>query len=65
MEFLLLILAVLIGLAVLDATAVEVGVDSASTSTIRTRRSTAPTDLRAFPLGEASLPSPSSPTRAR
>ncbi len=28
MEFLLLILAVLIGLAVLDATAVEVGVDS-------------------------------------
>lgn len=28
MEFLLLILAVLIGLAVLDATAVEVGVDT-------------------------------------
>lgn len=28
MEFLLLILAVLIGLAVLDATAAEVGVDS-------------------------------------
>jgi hypothetical protein len=28
MEFLLLILAVLIGLAVLDVTAVEVGVDS-------------------------------------
>jgi uncharacterized heparinase superfamily protein len=28
MEFLLLILAILVGLAVLDATAVEVGVDS-------------------------------------
>ena len=28
MEFLLLILAVLLGLAILDATAVEVGVDS-------------------------------------
>ncbi len=28
MEFLLLVLAILVGLAVLDATAVEVGVDS-------------------------------------